>query len=265
MYNTPRLILKYFHYFITASSGKGHGIHSPFVFDFIQHVLRDNRADACYEKIETRRKALQKDLRIIQVEDLGAGSSIIKKSKRRVSEIAGSSLKSAKYAQLLFRIVKHYLPGTIIELGTSFGLTTAYLATGNPDSKVFTIEGSSAIANIAREGLAGLGLQNIGIVEGEFLQSLPMVLSKTGSAELVFLDGNHRKEPTLAYFDQLIKYKTGSSLFIFDDIHWSKEMEEAWGEIKTDPRVTLTIDLFFFGLVFFTPAIKFKQDFVIRF
>ena len=199
------------------------------------------------------------------MEDQGAGSSTIKRSERSVSEIARASLKSAKYAQLLFRIVKQYRPGTIIELGTSFGLTTAYLASGSPGSKVFTIEGSSAIANIAREGLAELGLQNIEIVEGEFLQSLPMVLSRTRSAELVFLDGNHRKEPTLAYFDQLIKYKTDLSLFIFDDIHWSKEMEEAWGEIKTDPRVTLTIDLFFFGLVFFTPAIKFKQDFVIRF
>ena len=265
MYNNLQLSRKYLHYLFKASNAKGHGIHSPFVFDLIKNVLLADRQYECYKKIEARRYILKKDKRALQIVDLGAGSSVLNENRRTVGDVARSSLKSAKYAQLLFRMVNHYKPKTIIELGSSLGLTTAYLASGNPGSKVYTLEGSIAIAAIAKQGFEELGIQNIEMVEGDFSQNLPLVLLKAGPVELVFLDGNHRKEPTLEYFEQLIKYKTNSTVMIIDDIHWSREMEEVWSEIKKDSRVTLTIDLFFIGMVFFTPAIKNKQDFIIRF
>ena len=128
MFTRFQLAKKYLHYYITASNGKGHGVHSPFVFDFIKNVKNDKKEYTCYEMIEQQRKKLLADETIIDVEDFGAGSSVMKTNKRAVKNIAQSSLKPKKYAQLLFRMVQHYQPKTIIELGTSLGITTSYLA-----------------------------------------------------------------------------------------------------------------------------------------
>ena len=225
----------------------------------------DRKRYDCYERIEARRNRLKNDHRILPIDDLGAGSSLLRESRRSVGAITRSSLKSPKYARLLFRMARYFKPGTILELGTSFGLTTAYLASADPNCRVLSLEGSTAIAEIARENFAALELKNIEIIEGDFSETLTQALSRTGPVEFVFIDGNHRKDPTLNYFKQLVEFNNHSTVLVFDDIYWSREMEEAWVQIKSDPAVTLSVDLFFLGLVFFTPAIKFKQDFTIRF
>jgi predicted O-methyltransferase YrrM len=265
LYSRFELTKKYLYYYLLAGSAKGHGVHSPFVFDLIKNVLQDKKKYDCYHEIEERRKALLKNEQVILVEDRGAGSAFIKSRERKVSDIASSSLKSKKYAQLLFRIVQYYQPQTMIELGTSLGITAAYLASGNTNAKLYTCEGAASVASIAGKGFEQLNLRNIELVKGDFAQTLPLVLSGLESVDLAFIDGNHLKEPTLEYFTQLAPRSTASSIFIFDDIHWSPGMEEAWEIIREDRTVTLTIDLFFIGLVFFNPDIKIKQHFSIRF
>ena len=265
MYSRFRLLKKYLHYYLTASNGKGHGIHSPFVFDLIINVLQDKKKYECYDLIEAGRQRLLKRSAEIEVEDLGAGSGSIKTSKRVVADMARSSLKPAKYAQLMYRMVKHYQPKIIVELGTSFGITTSYLASGNAEAKIYTIEGAASIADIARETFRKLELKNIELTEGDFGHVLPSVLTRTGKIDLAFIDGNHKKIPTLEYFHQLVNLSTPSTIIIFDDIHWSMEMEEAWTAIQQDPAITLSIDLFFIGIVFFNPDINHKQHFTIRF
>lgn len=265
MYTRFQLAKKYLHYYITASNGKGHGIHSPFVFDFIKNVLRDKKQYDWYDIIESGRQKLLKQPARIEVEDFGAGSAILKTKQRVVGHIAASSLKPKKYAQLLSRIVRHYKPANMIELGTSFGITTSYLAAGNAGGKVYTIEGSSAIAEIAQKTFEGTGFKNIELSVGNFDEVLPGLLVKLHSVDLAFIDGNHRKEPTLNYFKQLLPHSNHSAILIFDDIHWSADMEAAWAEIKQHPSVTLTLDLFFIGLVFINPDFKIPQHFSIRF
>jgi len=265
LYSPFTLTVKYLRYYFTASSGKGHGIHSPFVFDFIKHVLNDRQAYPCYTGIESRRAALLKDTTTIEVEDFGAGSSVIKTNKRVVRHIAGSSLKSKKFSQLLFRMVKHYQPKTIVELGTSFGITTAYLASGNENAMVYTCEGAKNIAAIAGQHFSSLQLNNVELIPGDFTQTLPALLQQLPQVDLAFIDGNHRKAPTLDYFTGFLNSSTGSTILIFDDIHWSDEMEAAWEAIRQHSRVTLTIDLFFIGIVCINPAVKVKQHFTIRF
>ena len=265
MYSRSQLAKKYIHYYFTSSNGKGHGIHSPFVFDFIKNVLNDKKKYECYESIEKKRNELLQDKRVVDVEDLGAGSLAVPFRKKRVCDITRSFLKSKKFAQLLFRIVQYYKPHNIVELGTSLGITTAYIASANKNSEVFTLEGAKNIAAIAQENFKKLSVQNIKQVEGNFDDTLPGLLSQIQKIDLAYLDGNHRKGPTLYYFDQLINKSTQSTILIFDDIHWSKEMEEAWKEIQQHNDVTLTIDLFFIGLVFFKKDFKAKQHFTIRF
>jgi len=260
-----QLAKKYLHYYFTASNGKGHGIHSPFVFDFIINVLNDKKEYDCYHLIEKRRAALLADATIIEVEDFGAGSAVIKTNKRVVKNIARSSLKPKKFSQLLFRMVQYYQPKTIVELGTSFGITTAYLAAGNNNAKVFTCEGAKNIAAIAKQTFSDLHQQNIELTEGDFAKTLPLLLAQLQNIDLAFVDGNHRKQPTLDYFAQLLNVSTSSTILIFDDIHWSAEMEEAWEEIQQHVSVTLTIDLFFIGIVVLSDDFKAKQHFVVRF
>lgn len=265
MYSRFQLVKKYLHYYLTASSGKGHGIHSPFVFDFIKNVLRDKKEYEYYPIIEKGRQQLLKQKAVIEVEDFGAGSSMIKTNKRVVADMARSSLKPVKYAQLLYRMVQYYQPGKILELGTSFGITTAYLAAGNAKATVYTVEGSPAIAAIAKKTFNRVGLKNIELTEGNFNDALPAFLTKLKTIDLAFIDGNHLKEPTLEYFAKLLNSSTLNSILIFDDIHWSAEMEAAWAVIQQNPAVTLSIDLFFIGIVFLNPDFNHKQQFTIRF
>ena len=265
MYSSFQLAKKYAKYYLTAYNGKGHGMHSPFVYDFIANVLNDKEQYDCYATIEKRRKELLQDKSIIEVQDFGAGSSVIKTNKRVVKDIAASSLKPTKYAQLLFRIAKYYKAKNIIELGTSFGTSTAYLASADAGATVNTCEGAAAIAGIAKQTFIQLQLNNIQFTEGDFAKTFQPLLERSAATDLAFIDGNHRKEPTLDYFRQLLTHIHPSSIMIFDDIHWSIEMEEAWEQIKADPAVTLTIDLFFIGLVFVSPDFKVKQHFTIRF
>lgn len=264
MYSAFQLAKKYFHYYFKAQNGKGHGIHSPFVFDFIIHVLNDKKKYNCYSKIESLRKRLLKNNHSIEVEDFGAGSAVIPFRDRKIKGIASTSLKKKKYAQLLFRIAKYYQSKNIVELGTSFGISASYLASNNY-SYVLTFEGSHNIAKVASNNFRELGLHNIELIEGDFEKTLPLSIDKFKSVDLLFIDGNHRKEPTLAYFNFFLKKSGPQSIFIFDDIHWSKGMEEAWKLVQQHDSVTLTIDLFFIGLVFFRKDFKVKQHFTIRF
>lgn len=151
MYSKLTLTKKYLHYYLTASNGKGHGIHSPFVFDFVTNVLNDDRDFYAYQQIENLRQKLLTDATIIEVEDFGAGSSVSKKNRRKVCDIAKHAAKNKKLAQLLFRIANYYQPQTMIELGTSLGISSAYLASAKPNATLFTIEGSTGIAEIAKK------------------------------------------------------------------------------------------------------------------
>lgn len=259
------MVLSFIKYYLTASNGRGHGIHSPFVFDFVTKVMNDRRQFYAYDSIEQIRKNLLADNKVLTIEDHGAGSTVTKSDERKVCDIARSALKPKKYGQLMFRMINYFGSNTILELGTSLGITTLYLASANTKASVFTFEGARQAAAIAKQNFTALSLNNITVIEGNFDDTLQQQLNKLPSADFAFVDGNHRKEPTIRYFEQLLEKATESSVLIFDDIHWSKEMEEAWKYIKQHSSVTLTIDLFFIGIVFFRKEQKVSQHFTIRF
>ncbi len=259
------MIYKYIKHWLHSSNGKGHGTHSPFVFDFITKVLNDKAEYDEYKKVESLRAALLADQRILDVEDLGAGSSVSRSTRRSVSSIAKNAAKNKKFSQLLFRIAKYYKPSSIIELGTSLGISSGYLSLANPGAVMITMEGSAAIAAVAKENFRKLYIRNCRLIEGNFDNELQRVLDQLDSVGLAFIDGNHRKEPTLRYFDQLLDKTSPDTILIFDDIHWSREMEEAWDLIRLHPRVSTSIDLFFIGILIFRTEFREKQQFSIRF
>lgn len=240
-------------------------MHSPFVFEFITKVLNDKTVYPEYKKVEALRSQLLSDNTVLEVEDLGAGSVIDKKNKRSISSIAKNAAKPKKFGQLLFRMIKYYQPATILELGTSLGITTSYLSLAKPGARSITMEGAKEIAEVAKRNLRNLEIRNSELIEGNFDNTLSSVVRQLSTVDFAFIDGNHRKEPTLRYFQQLLAKTNNNSILVFDDIHWSSEMEATWEIIKNNSAVTCSIDLFFIGIVFFKKAFKEKRHFIIRF
>jgi predicted O-methyltransferase YrrM len=265
MYSKFQLALKWLQYFIRASNGRGHGIHSPFVYALVREVFNDSRSYYAYEKIEGAKDNLLVDHRMLQLTDLGAAPSSVKDGSRKVSSVAAKSVSDQKFGRLLFRLANFYRAHSIIELGTSLGISTSYLASADSRSRVTTMEGSPAVTAIAEETFLKLGLKNITSVTGNFDETLSTVLASGSPADLVFIDGNHRKKPVLDYFEKFINNMSTESLIIIHDIHWSSEMEEAWEQIRQHPQVKMSIDIFSAGLVFFRREFKVKQHFLIRF
>jgi len=263
MYSSYQLARRYLRYYMKASNGKGHGMHSPFVYDFIRHVLNGKTGET--DDIENLRRQLLRDGSEIFVEDFGAGSRLGGGQKRKVADIARRALKPARYAQLLHRLAAHYKPATVLELGTSLGLTTAYLSRAVPQSQLISIEGSKAISALATQNLQRLGCTNVQLLQGSFGDRLPGALAALPSIDLAYVDGNHRYAPTTDYFQQLLPHIHEHSILVFDDIHWSAEMEEAWSFIKSHASVAYTIDIFFLGFCFFRKEFRVPQHFSIRF
>ncbi|GAB3536832.1 class I SAM-dependent methyltransferase [Pontibacter brevis] len=243
---------------------KLHGVHSPFVFNLYHHVLKHDGHYPAYARVEMLREKLLQDNRQLNVTDLGAGSKDLKQRQRKVQDIARTSAKPAKYGQLLFRLVNHFQPLTIFELGTSLGLTTSYLAEARKNAPVVTFEGCPNIAKVARENFRQLGLRHIQIVEGNLDDTLEEQLQQINKLDFAFFDGNHRYAPTIQYFNSCLTKKHEHSVFVLDDIYWSGEMKRAWKEIKQHPEVMQTVDLFFVGLVFFRSTQP-KEHFTLRF
>lgn len=241
-----------------------HGIHSPFVYQLIDQVIYDYSPQEDYDAIEILRKKLLKDERTISITDLGAGSHINNNRRKRVRDLAKNALKPPKLAQLIYRLINERRPSNIIELGTCLGLTTAYLSKAVTASTVISIEGCPETAELARENLQSLEIENAEVITGNFDEVLPGVLGKFPALDVMFIDGNHRKEATLNYFKLCLPKVHHGSLLIFDDIYWSSGMREAWEEIKAHPRVSVTIDLFWIGLVYFRRG-QVKEDFKVRF
>lgn len=256
-----QLLLRYLAFWFR--SGNAHSVHSPFVFDLYTRVIRPAPHQPAFDPIEKIRAELLASRAEIQTVDLGAGSRVARSPRRRVKDVARYASKDARTGQLLFRLVSHFAPQAVFDLGTSLGITTAYLAAANRGATVYTFEGCPQTLDIARRNFARLGYGHIHPVPGNLDETLPATLREVTSLDFAFFDANHRREPTLRYFTACLEKAREESVFVFDDIYWSAEMTAAWEEIKSHPAVTLTVDLFHVGLVFFRRRQP-KQHFRLR-
>lgn len=241
-----------------------HGLHSPFVYRLVDEVIYDFRAKKVYDIPESLRRQLLSDDKLINVTDLGAGSLVNKSTEKRISQIARNALKPPGLAQLLYRIAADMQPQNIVELGTCLGITSVYLRLAAPDAKVYTLEGCPQTANAARRVFEKAEIEDIELLTGNFDDTLPDIINSLNRVDLVFIDGNHQKEATLRYFEWCLPKVHENTLLIFDDIYWSEGMKEAWAQIKAHESVTVTVDLFWIGLVYFKKG-QAKENFLIRF
>lgn len=238
-----------------------HGVHSPFVYDLVTKCFYDKRKHSAYLKLSNYRKSLLNNKRAIEINDFGSGSKVFKSNVRCINSIAKTSGSTVKRAELLFRVVNYFKPKHTLELGTSLGIATQAMALGYPENNITSIEGCPNISSVTNQQLDDFNIKNVVIKTGEFETILPKL--KSNSYDLIFFDGHHNKTATLNYFYNLIESAHNDTVFIFDDIHWSRDMLEAWKTIQTHAKVTVTIDTFFWGFVFFRKE-QVKENFIIR-
>lgn len=244
-----RLLLRWLRYFWRAKTI--YDVHSPFVADLVNAVLEDTRHFYAFSEIEGMRRQLLESKKEVRIEDHGAGSKVNESNNRTIGNITRYSAISPRVGRWLFRLAHFHKPQIILELGTSMGISTLYLAAGALNAKVITMEGCADIAKQAQRNFTFLNKKNIESREGVFEKLLPTALSDLQKIDLLFLDGDHRAGASLQYFEQCLAYAHEQSVFVIADIHWSEEMETAWKQLKLHPRVSLSIDLFYIGFLFF--------------
>lgn len=237
-----------------------HGIHSPFVFNLTNDVIREKVKFYAYDEIEAIRAKLLLTEKKVNVIDLGQGPK--DSYVRSISSICKKSSQKKGFAQLIYRLARERKAESILELGTSLGLTTSYLAKACPSAMIISIEGSSELSKIAEINLKKLNIHNVKLEIGAFDDLLSKSLSTLKKVDIVYFDGNHDYEATMRYFKECLPFTDEKSLFIFDDIYWSSGMKKAWKEIISHEQIGCSIDLFKLGLVYFDPTLT-KQNYTV--
>jgi predicted O-methyltransferase YrrM len=256
--------VRYIRYLLFSGHRKGKGIHSPFAFNLVSSVFRNKIGSDIVFSIEKIRKRLVADPRSIEVNDLGAGSTKMKTSLRKVSDIARYSAVPKKYGILLSKMSKAFGKPLVLEFGTSLGISTMYMAASCSKTEIITMEGCRETSGIAKENFKEAGFENIRLINGSFDDILSQLKNDKICPGLVFIDGNHRKEPVIKYFNQIADMSDNNSVVIIDDIYSSEEMAEAWTEIKNHINVTMSVDIFRMGIVFFRKGVN-HFNYVVRY
>lgn len=244
-----------------------HALHAPFAFDLYTRTIRvSDVTNPNFADIQRLRQHLRQQRAVLTITDLGAGSRVNAARQRTIGDIARHTQKPDRFGRLLYRLADRFAAQTVFDLGTSLGLTTAYLAkaAGRHNGRVVTFEGCPQTAAVAQQNLAQLNVANVRFIVGNLDQTLAGEVARAGKIDLAFFDANHRYESTLRYFETCLTKIHNDTVFVFDDIHWSAEMEQAWAVIRKHPAVTGTMDLFDVGLVFFRREQP-VQHFVLRF
>lgn len=240
-----------------------HSLHAPFVYELYQQVIKPPVKKAA--PLEALRQRLLTSTERLEMLELGAGSSISSSNIRTVSSIARHSLTPLRFSSLLYRLVRHQKAKTILELGTSLGINTLYLAIAAPSGKIHTLEGCPQTAALAARNFQEQNLRNISLHQGNIDDLLPPLLGKELSRiDLAYLDANHTYEATLRYFEWLLPCLHKDSVVVVDDIHWSEDMQEAWKVLCQHQAVSLSLDLYEAGLLFFCPGMQ-RQHYVLQY
>ena len=256
MLNTIKKYIKFW-----LKSTNQHGVHSPFVYDLITKCFYDKTHRSEYKNLLNYRKELLNTKTSIAITDLGAGSQVMKTQTRVVKHIASHAGSTVFRSKLLLRLVDYFKFEHILELGTSLGIATYAMHLGNPKASITTIEGCPNTTRFTRKKLIQNSASHISLLNGDFGTVIPLL--EQNSFDFIYIDGNHQKEATIHYFESLLNKAHQNTVFVFDDIYWSKGMTEAWETIKQHPKVTVSIDTFFWGFIFLRTELQ-KEHFTIR-
>lgn len=239
-------------------------IHSPFVFEFYEKILNPEPKEVFFDKVDKIRKEIIQKGRRVPLQDFGPNICTQLPNYREIYKIGIQALKPVYLDRILGRISHFIKAESIIEIGTFPGITTAFLSFYNPNSQVFSLEDNPELARLAQDNLDKLELKNVQVIQGNFNDPVPSLFSlNLVSPRFILIKGDHRNVSTMHYFREFLKEGNEQDVMVIDDIHRSIEMENDWNKIKTHEKVILSIDLFYFGIIFFRNN-RAKEHFKIR-
>lgn len=256
------LVYRYLNHFFKAVDE--HSLQAPFIYDVYCNVIKAEKDYDVFNEVEQLRHKLLRNQSFVELTNYGASSKALFSDTRKVCDITRTSVSPSKTSRLLFRLINYQNPSTTLELGTSVGINTLYLASANSQNKVYTFEGCPELSSIALENFRTLNKSNIELITGNIDSTLPPFLERLEKIDFAYIDANHRYASTLNYFNLLLSRSHEGTVMIFDDIHWSKEMSQAWKKICSNPHVGLSIDLFSSGIIFLKKFFN-KQHYVLSF
>ena len=238
-----------------------HGVHSPFVYTLYKECLQNKKKNKNSRELAQYKKRLRSIHKTIEVTDFGAGSRVFKSNTRKISKIAKYAGATTKRMELLERLVTYLKPEQILEIGTSLGMATYAMALADKKTTITSLEGCPNTLQVARKSLDYFNIPNVKLIEGSFRESIKDLNSH--KIDMIYFDGNHSKDATMEYVHSLLPTAVNGTVWIFDDIHWSPEMTQAWDKIKTLPEISVTIDCYYLGFAFFRNE-QVKEDFYLR-
>lgn len=239
-----------------ASAISKYRVHSPFVTTVIDEIIYASKVPPNQENLENIRQSFLNDHRKISTSSFGAPSRVHRSATRSIRQIAQSSLTPRSQAEMLFRIVDYFKPRTMLELGTCLGVTSLYQYAGNPSAIFHTIEGHPELFSEAKKLIDSAQHTRLKAIKGRFADVLPSLLHDIKKVDYAFIDGDHTGEGLKTYLELLLTHTHDGSVIVLHDVHWSGDIAEAWNDLRRDPRITLSIDLFYLGLLFFRKEIK---------
>ena len=219
-------VYKYIAHLFHTRHRKGHGIHSPYLFEFVNGVLFNSQG------IEAPRAIIKEHLKL-----------------RSAYAFVRRSSVSKRYGFLLYRITRWFQAQMIIELGTGMGISTLYLSSGSPDTPLHSIEGEKDRAALAAQLICRCCPGPVSIHWGEMEEKLEHILPLIPQRFVAFVDGNHYYAPTVEYLRRLLDRAGDEAVIVMDDIYWSRGMHRAWKEVASWPEVQVSIDLFHMGIL----------------
>ncbi len=235
--------IKTFILFLFSSTNQ-HGVHSPFVYDLITKCFYQKTNPTKVHLIEISKQWLNKN------------------SKQKFSYTDIFFNLKTKKNNLLIRLLEYFKPQAILEIGTSVGLGAVTLCVGNPEARINTLEEYTNTSLVAQDLFQKLNLKNIKLTIGNFNETLPPILTKN-QFDIIHFNEIHKKEQFLDCFNLCLQSIHNNSIFIFNNINNSPEIQQVWLTIIDHPKVSISIDTFFYGMVFFRKEQQ-KQHFSIR-
>ncbi|MDU1890228.1 MAG: class I SAM-dependent methyltransferase [Dysgonomonas sp.] len=194
---------------------RGHGIHSPFVFNLVTKVIEEKSPYHAYQDIK----------------DALEGKSY---KYYRVN----------KYNLLAFRLVNYFESRNILEIGSGYGLNTLCLTAHSSKVNCTCVETSLSKYSLAQNLYEDWG-RNIKLYTD---LSLPDLEEKQDCIYIDLSNYNHMPEDFISYLVSLCTEKT---FIIVKGIRTNKRNQALWKSIKDIKSRTAVLDLFNLGIVFF--------------
>ncbi|WP_197494104.1 O-methyltransferase [Lewinella sp. 4G2] len=217
---------------------------------------------AAFDRVESYRNQLLGSTEIVDFKVFGSDDT------ETISNVCKAATSPKIWARLIYALASEFEAKKVLEIGTNLGVSGSYLLEAlrhNSDSQLVTMEGMPRYVEISRNQFKAITNEDrFEVIEGKYEDTFDDMIDRHQDFDLLFIDGNHQKGPTLEYYEKLLKVSTRPSVWIFDDIYWTNGMKEAWDIIRQNPETSYSIDLYKTGLVVVDPSVSVPKHFALH-